>query len=636
MDPRFPVARDDVFAVQMDVKQLQAVQASHAERLARLEKRQADEASIKSVWNSPFPSALSGTPQHGPIEMPPPDEMFDDFEEQGQSLLGSLHLDTEDEPTRRGAASRANSVRFDESALQGSSWAQNGRQSGDFGPVRPGSGMGGHGMERTFSHKSDGRHSSAGHSVHSVHSHHSVASGRASSLGLDATFASTGRDDESPVSMPEPPASLFVLGSAPSIIRCWLTPNFAQDTLLHAVVCTGAQRSTIEYSLLRDLDLVEDIHRDLDGVQRIRLPVFLTEATANANGTSRGMSPAPQMPSIAVSFEVASVDCVESPETRRSIRVFIGSEALREHSADILFSRNVMTLYSSDRGKLTVPFVRPDDYASFKTIRTLALSQDRPKLNATARPFVFSEPKQVDVNDAITDGEQEDDFEAQDTRQQLTPPTDLQFADKSAASATALNNDSEDDTALSGHFDSTKRTQQHEKSPDGSSGESSQRGVGPGGIWSSWRQSATPVKNASKDGGPLSGYQPAGRGRSMKILKPLKSSNSTSARAGASTDSVMAPRTSEEQSRKDHANAEIAASSGGIVRPEAKRVVSTVAFDTRPIVAAPVVNRESRSSSSATPRTSANPVGGASAFSWMTPVSTKRRTSAATAELTGR
>lgn len=65
MDPRFSIPRDDLFAVQMDVKQLQAVQISHAERLARLEKRQADEASIKSVWNSPFPSALSGTPQHG-------------------------------------------------------------------------------------------------------------------------------------------------------------------------------------------------------------------------------------------------------------------------------------------------------------------------------------------------------------------------------------------------------------------------------------------------------------------------------------------------------------------------------------------------------------------------------------------
>ncbi|KAH7038161.1 uncharacterized protein B0I36DRAFT_237911 [Microdochium trichocladiopsis] len=640
MDSRFAITRDDLYTVQMDVKQLQAVQISHAERLARLEKRQADEASIKSVWNSPFPSALSGTPQHGPIEMPPPDEIFDDFEEQGQSLLGSLHLDTEDEPTRRGAASRANSVRFDESALQGSSWAQNGRQSGDFGPVRPGSGMGSHGMERTFSHKSDGRHSSAGHSVHSVHSHHSVASGRASSLGLDATFTTNGREDESPVGMPEPPASLFVLGSVPSIIRCWLTPNFAHDTLLHAVVCTGSQRSTIEYSLLRDLDLAEDIHRDLDGVQRIRLPVYLTEATSNAHSTSRGMSPAPQMPSIAVSFEVAGIEMPDSPDVRRSIRVFVGSEALREHSADILFSRNVMTLYSSDRGKLTVPFVRPDDYASFKTIRTLAVSQERPKLNATARPFVFSEPKQVDVTDTTTDGEQEDDFDVRDTRQPLTPPADGHIAQTQGVASTMLENGAGEDSAERNHLVPERDVQEREKSPDGSSGDGSRREVGSGGIWSSWRQSSNPSKMTSKDGAPLSGYQPAGRGRSMKILKPLKASNSTSARTGSSLEgsaAPAAPRTSGEQSRKSQVGTEVAAvsSNGGIIRPEAKRVVSTVAFDTKPAVSAPASTRESRASSAAA-RTSANPVGGASAFSWMTPGSSKRRTSAATAESIGR
>lgn len=65
MDPRIPVSRDELFTVQMDVKQLQAVQTNQAERLARLEKRQADDAALKSVWNSPFPSALGGTPQHG-------------------------------------------------------------------------------------------------------------------------------------------------------------------------------------------------------------------------------------------------------------------------------------------------------------------------------------------------------------------------------------------------------------------------------------------------------------------------------------------------------------------------------------------------------------------------------------------
>lgn len=53
----------------MEVKQVQIVQASHAERLTRLERRQNEDAAIKSVWNpSPFPSVLGGTPQHGKSE----------------------------------------------------------------------------------------------------------------------------------------------------------------------------------------------------------------------------------------------------------------------------------------------------------------------------------------------------------------------------------------------------------------------------------------------------------------------------------------------------------------------------------------------------------------------------------------
>ncbi|KAI8626879.1 TMP-TENI-domain-containing protein [Xylariaceae sp. FL1651] len=367
----------------MDVKQIQIVQNSHAERLSRLEKRQADDAAIKSVWNSPFPS---------PIQMPA-SEMFDDFEEQGQSVLGSLHLDAEDEPARRGAASRANSVRFDESALQSSSWAQNGRQSGDFGPIRPGSGLGNHSMmERSMSHKSDGRHSSAGHSVHSIHSHHSVASGRGSSLGLDTTFTPGGQEEDSPVGIPEPPPSFFILGSVPSIVRCWLTPNFSHDTLLYADICTGSQKSMVEFSLIRDLDLLDGIHRDLDGIHRIRLHVYLTEATVS-HSNPRGTSPAPQMPSLGCTFEVAGMDQPDIAEAKKAIRIFIGSETLREHSADILFSQNRMTLYSSEREKLSVPFVRPEDHGTFKNIRTMAVFPEKPKLNATARPFVLSEPK---------------------------------------------------------------------------------------------------------------------------------------------------------------------------------------------------------------------------------------------------
>lgn len=297
MDPRFFVSREEFHNVQMDVKQVQFLQQNHTERLLRLEKRQADDAALKSLWRgtSPFPSSLlGGTPQHGPMHMPN-EEVFDDLDDQAQSMIGSLHLDADDEPTRRGAASRANSVRFDESALHGSHFGgHNGRHSGDFGPSRPTSGMGGHALERSLSHKSDGRHSSAAHSVHSMQS---GVSGRASSLGLDTNFSMGGHDDDPPIDIPEPPPGIFYLGSVPSIIRCWLNTNFTSRSLLYAVICTGSQKSTVDFSLIKELDYSTDMRRDADGVYRISLPVFLAEARVTQSN-SRSPTPAPQLPSI--------------------------------------------------------------------------------------------------------------------------------------------------------------------------------------------------------------------------------------------------------------------------------------------------------------------------------------------------
>jgi hypothetical protein len=57
----------DTWRLQSDVARVQQVQAEHAERIARLERRHEDDARMKSVWGagSPFPSVLSGTPQQG-------------------------------------------------------------------------------------------------------------------------------------------------------------------------------------------------------------------------------------------------------------------------------------------------------------------------------------------------------------------------------------------------------------------------------------------------------------------------------------------------------------------------------------------------------------------------------------------
>ncbi len=97
----------------------------------------------------------------------PAAEAFKTFDQdQSSTLLGSLHLEPEEEP-RRGA-SRANSVRFDESALHGHLTSTS-RSSSEIFPVRTGSAFGSLPMtERSSSHKSEGRPSSTGPSTHST------------------------------------------------------------------------------------------------------------------------------------------------------------------------------------------------------------------------------------------------------------------------------------------------------------------------------------------------------------------------------------------------------------------------------------------------------------------------------------
>lgn len=642
MDPRFNPVNQELHNVQMEVKQVQFVQTNHEERLMRLERRQTEDAAIKAAWHSPFPSVLGGgTPQHGkpsdgeslfstklilrpkgPMQMPT-NQVFDDFDdEQSQNLLSSLHLDADEEPVRRGAASRANSVRFDETTLQGSNWGQGTRHSGEFGPARPGSGLGGHSMmERSLSHKSDGRHSSAGHSVHSIHS---LVSGRASSLGLDALGA---HDDASSIEITEPAPGFLFLGSVPSIVRCWLTTEYAHDTLLYAVVCTGSQKSTVDYSLIKELDLLDDLHRHMSGVLRISIPVYFAEATV-AQQQSRSSSPSRQVPYITTDFEVVGMEQAETVESKKSIRIFIGSDTLRANSADLLLSQNRMTLFGNgeDRDRLSVPFVRPEDDSTFKHITTVNAVPEKPKLNANAPEFVSTDSRaQSATAPEDTDDAQSPQFEVDES--------DLQspFSPLTNQTGQSVRN-----AALSAPSESGSEGQHKESaagiSETGGKEDSGQadekRRESTAGIWGSWRQgtSVTGSDAGQRENG-LSGYQPAGRGgRNMKILKPQKPGASvSSARTGSSYESPLPSRSSGEHRRKSQgavSSPEQNGSSGGAthVRWEAvKRSASGILGGTS--------GGESSTSTSETkpktPATRSNPVGGASAFSWMNSGGTK-------------
>jgi hypothetical protein len=564
----------------------------------------------------------------------PSNDVFDDFDdEHGNNLLGSLHIDTEEEPVRRGA-SRANSVRFADPALQGENWTHASRNSGDFGPIRPSSGFGSHPMsERQLSHKSDGRHSSAGHSVHSMQS------GRNSSLGLDTNFIIGNHEDDSPLNMPAPPPGLFILGSVPSIIRCWLSTNFSHSALLYAAVCTGAQRSTLEYSLVKELGLVDQVQKDPSGRSSIRLPVYLPEAIIT-QPFSRSNSPAPQLPTLTADFETVGMNQRSTSNRKNAMRVFLGSDILRAHSADILLSQNLMTIYGDDRSKISVPFVRPEDETVFKNLCTTNVSPEKNELKATAPAFTpiegqtkFERTPTPANSDFVAEVEETTKAESVDvdqksmlSQEQLLSPgiskpiSELNKAHQEIESK-APSGLIKPPPGLNGNISDSEKQPDSvaiAETPDGSVSSDPPRRESSGGIWGSWRQGTT--ASGSENGESTSGYQRATRGgRNMKVLKPSKSI------------AALVPNTSRSSS---------AARTGTTYEPpparplgETRRKSTLTGVEGPPTVP---LRWDSKKEEQKAPKSiatiprSANPVGGASAFSWMSSVSKPK--ASATAE----
>jgi hypothetical protein len=464
--------------------------------------------------------------------------------------------------------------------------------------------------ERSLSHKSDGRHSSAGHSVHSLHS---VPSGRTSSLGLDTNFVVGGHGDDSPLEIHDPPPGLFVLGSVPSIIRCWLTTNFSHPALLYAVVCTGSQRSTLEYSLVKDLGLADDIHKDHTGRQVVRLPIYLPEAIIT-QPSSRSNSPAPHLPTLSADFEIVGFTQRINNDHKKSIRVYIGSDTLRAHNADILFSQNLMTLYSDDRNKLSVPFVRPEDESTFRNLCTTNIAPERNELKATAPPFTPTELKsKAETTPEVASTAIFNNTEQKATaEEQPKPPPEPQSPSVSISASEPTTRDrasSMRSTAgLNGnisdsekHPDSTAEPQTSETT----SSDSTRRESAPG-IWGSWRQASSSINGSETES--TSGYQRATRGgRSMKVLKPSKPISSTPSIPSRSTSSA---RTYEPPPTRP---------SGEIRRKSQVENVPLKWEPKRGSLEEPktIASLGNKTMTTTTIPRSSNPVGGASAFAWM-------------------
>ena len=502
-------------------------------------------------------------------------------------MLGSLHLDTEEEP-RRGA-SRANSVRFDEKALHG----HFSRSSTDFLPLRTGSGLGSHPMtERSSSHKSDGRQSSAGQSVHSAQS------ARANSFGLESRPLSATVPPFVPLG---PPPGLFILGPVPSIIRCWLTTSFSNDSLLYAAVCTASYKSILDPNLASQLGVQENLSENRDGEKVLRLPVYLPEATIQQS-SSRSASPAPQLPTMTVEFVVQDLG-----PSSDNMRIFLGCDTLRARSADIQFSLDRLTLFDDDRNKLSVPLVRPENAKLFQSLLTtnihareadttalksshlgLRTSNGNPRDQAAETPqtaYTVSSANKAEVTgeqgatpvapSPSVIGEERNNSTVSRTSDEPTPTTS---SSNQARGSEALANGTAPDTPT--------KTE-------------------PSSIWGSWRRDSTQGgKTDPSSSTPTSGYQRAGRGgRGMKILKPARLNTSRAAAPTQGSGGIdAAPSRLGDSARR---SSQVTPVEG----PETtKSAVEQRSFsgDVKP---------QPQSAGSKT--RPSNPVGGASAFPWL-------------------
>jgi len=288
------------------------------------------------------------------------------YEQQHNIALSGLQLDEADVP-RRGA-SRANSVRFDDSATT-NHWIHDSPGNSDYFQ-RPVGGIGGYAMtERSSSHKSDnrsdGRQSlrSFGEGASSLYEGDQGAGFRPPTRGSDILDSCLHR------------ASAPRAGPAPAVIRCWLDAPSTYEPLLYAVVCTGSARSSVEMSLIAHLGLHDRISLTSSGDTTIELAVVLPDAIVQQHSRITGPS---ELPRLTVEFAILPVRAPKSKEGEK-IRIFIGSDVIASHMGDVLFSQSKIFLYVDDGRKVFVPFIRPEAEETFGDIFTAHSRHYEPK-----------------------------------------------------------------------------------------------------------------------------------------------------------------------------------------------------------------------------------------------------------------
>ncbi|KAL1655764.1 hypothetical protein SLS61_001788 [Didymella pomorum] len=337
--------------------------------------------------------------------------------------------------------------------------------------------------------------------------------------------------------------------------------------------------------LIDHLGFQDQITQNDDGCRKIKLTVYLPEAVP-VSASAQSDSPAPQLPSLTVDFTV--VDEYD-PSKPKAIQILIGSDLLRSHNADVLFSTNHLMIYDDDRSKLQVPLVRPEDENAFKSLSTSHGTRHVLKPGSIPKSAVVGPPTFVESRVKFLD----------------TAPTETAAAQKSRESATA---NSSEDGGSSGRRSLDQRpslttgfTRPELKDTQPPSPATGAQRSGPSpAMLTTWRRDT----NEKASGGSLDwanvgkttaspSSQPR---REIKVLRPSRSSSRTFSSLTTAAGTGQS-RFFDDGKRKDDGEVPT-----GAPAPSLTRTVSGEKDENRPPAAKP---------------RSANPVGGASAFAWL-------------------
>ncbi|KAF3309613.1 hypothetical protein TWF173_010702 [Orbilia oligospora] len=338
---------DDFWKLQHEVKELKASQSAIMKRLQRVERRDEESTRIKSLWKSPslFPAPLSSS--SSVVNQAQTNGVPSSYHNTSRSETTNLHFeeldpqphiepyaDLENELPRRGA-SRANSVRFDD-AIQ-NHWFHDPQDSVEdnyFSNSRSVSQLGGHMLsERSASSKSDGRHNSL--------NSHSVGFDNQSffdaDLGVPLVNSSSSHSAVS--------KSAKIEWAANAQIFCRLNP-FADESFT-AYISSASVDSVIDFDIVSKLNLRESLRHRENGKLQIQLSLYFFESDILSSANlDHNMSKVTAEFTVLVSEKDGICPC----------SIVMGNDILMSRQAEISFLRQRLDIQLDDGTRAAIRF----------------------------------------------------------------------------------------------------------------------------------------------------------------------------------------------------------------------------------------------------------------------------------------